>query len=72
MITKYFKTVSVRFDPFNLKHKSARVLLANIPPKLRASIKTKYEILPKDSKKEPEVVVSFSTYIQYYGNKINK
>ncbi|KAK9238134.1 hypothetical protein V1525DRAFT_342393 [Lipomyces kononenkoae] len=58
MMTKYFTSAVVRFDPLS-KRKTARIFLARIPPTTRNLIKIQTEFLGKGSSHEPLISVTF-------------
>ncbi|KAK9484553.1 hypothetical protein V1527DRAFT_497460 [Lipomyces starkeyi] len=58
MITKYFTSAVVRFDPLS-QRKTARIFLARIPPTTRNLIKIRTEFLGKSPTDKPLISVTF-------------
>ncbi|CAI5755894.1 unnamed protein product [Candida verbasci] len=54
MITKYFQSVNVKFNPFQSNNKASRLFLAKIP----STSKIEYKVL-NSSDSKPEVKVTF-------------
>ncbi|KAK9371175.1 hypothetical protein V1509DRAFT_6141 [Lipomyces kononenkoae] len=58
MMTKYFTSAIVRFDPLSPR-KTARIFLARIPPTTRHLMKIQTEFLGKSSTNMPLISVTF-------------
>ncbi|KAJ8098331.1 hypothetical protein POJ06DRAFT_149568 [Lipomyces tetrasporus] len=58
MMTKYFTSAIVRFDPLS-RRKTARIFLARIPPTTRNLIKIRTEFLGRSSTNKPLISVTF-------------
>jgi len=60
MITRFLTNVSVKFNPFSPKAKTARVFLSLLPPDARSTMKITTKVLPRESDEESRVAVVFS------------
>lgn len=61
MITKFLTEVTVKFNPFSARSRSARLFLVNLPPNVRSggtAVNTK--VLPRDSQEPASLAVKFS------------
>jgi len=64
MITKFFTHVTVRFNPFNVKARSARLFLAHLPSKAWETVDVKVKVIPSRTSTEPTLLnVKFSAYL---------
>lgn len=59
MITKYFTKVNVKFNPFTIGAKPARLFLSRIPSSLKSQCTVDFKVLPENSKELPVVEVIF-------------
>ncbi|CCE79842.1 Piso0_002933 [Millerozyma farinosa CBS 7064] len=59
MITKYFTSVSVKFNPFSQGAKTARLFLSRIPPSMKSTCKINYQVLDSKSKSTPLIEVTY-------------
>lgn len=61
MITKYFTKAIVKFDPFAVSAKPARLFLSRIPTSLKATCNVEHKVLTKDSpaSEKPVILVTF-------------
>ncbi|KAF2869441.1 39S ribosomal protein L53/MRP-L53-domain-containing protein [Massariosphaeria phaeospora] len=60
MITRFLTNVSVKFNPFSPRSKSARLVLSLIPSTARASgLRVESKMLPRDSKEPASLGVKF-------------
>lgn len=61
MITKYFTKVSVKFDPFSISARPARLFLSTIPLTMRGACIIDYKILTSNSpsSEKPSIEVTF-------------
>jgi large subunit ribosomal protein L53 len=64
MITKYFASVKVRFDPFAPSARPARLFLSRLP----SGIKIDFKVLPKQTTEKPFVEVTFRDKFVLQGN----
>jgi large subunit ribosomal protein L53 len=55
MITKYFTSVKVRFDPFSPSSRPARLFLSRLPSHTKVDLK----VLPRDSTEEAFLEVTY-------------
>lgn len=55
MITKYFTSVKVRFDPFSPTARPARLFLSRLPAQTKVDLK----VLARDSTQEPYIEVTY-------------
>ncbi|CDO55003.1 similar to Saccharomyces cerevisiae YMR225C MRPL44 Mitochondrial ribosomal protein of the large subunit [Geotrichum candidum] len=59
MITKYFNTVVVKYNPLLAASKPARIFLANIPPAQRQQLTLTHRILEPNSTEPASITVTF-------------
>ncbi|KAL7276043.1 39S ribosomal protein L44, mitochondrial [Rhizina undulata] len=59
MITRYLKNVTVHFNPFSPRARTARLFMSLLPPDARQSMRINTKILGQDSKEAGWVEVVF-------------
>jgi hypothetical protein len=68
MITRFFTNIKVRYQPFNLKARSARLFLQQIPPKAWDHVDIDVKAIPNRHSPEQTLLwVKFSTFRRRFG-----
>jgi large subunit ribosomal protein L53 len=62
MIPRFLSDVTIKFNPFSQRAKTARIFLAILPPNARQTMKISVTQWPKESTEKPVLDLKFSTF----------